>query len=190
MNRVQVFCLSVLLYGCGKEPNTGAGDVATAPVGIQEEFPDTPGLVKTIIRDQTDRIATTGFYLNGKKESSWVDYYSNSGMTRMVTSYVQDKKEGMCLEFSTSNQLVRRYFYHNDQLHGEYKEYNASMLKEERFYDKGKQEGITKIYYDGGGILEESYYKNGVREGSAKWFDKAGNVTIDYEYKNGQLVKK
>lgn len=85
---------------------------------------------------------------------------------------------------------MKRYFYHNDQLHGEYKEYNAALIKEERYYEQGKLEGIVRIYYDGGALLEEGYYKSGVREGISKWYDKAGNITIQYEYKNGQLVKK
>lgn len=80
--------------------------------------------------------------------------------------------------------------YHNDMLHGEYKEFKYTVVKEERNYQNGKLEGLTKVYYDNGKIMEEGAYKNGTRDGVSKWYDQEGNVTIEYEYKNGQLVKK
>ncbi len=191
MKRVEILFLAGLVVGCGKDSGQVNQSDAVAPLlGVQEEFKDSPGLLKTVIRDGNDKISMTGYYLRGKKESSWVEYHPNGSMIKSLSSYVQDKKEGMSLEFNTSNQLVKRCFYHNDQLHGEYKEYNAALLKEERYYEQGKLEGIVRIYYDDGALLEEGYYKAGVREGISKWYDKAGNVTIQYEYKNGQLVKK
>ena len=85
---------------------------------------------------------------------------------------------------------MKRCFYRRDLRHGEYKEFNSINVKEERSYNNGKQEGVTKIYYDNGKVMEEGLYKDGVRDGVSKWYDQNGNLSIEYEYKNGQLVKK
>jgi antitoxin component YwqK of YwqJK toxin-antitoxin module len=73
---------------------------------------------------------------------------------------------------------------------GEYREYNYTTVKEERFYKNGKLEGTVKIFYADGKLMEEGLYKNGVRDGLSKWYDQQGNLTIQYEYKDGVLVKK
>ncbi len=111
-------------------------------------------------------------------------------MVKSITSYVSGKKEGVLVEFNENGQLLRRCNYHNDLRDGEYKEYNYSTVKEERFYKNGKLEGTVKIFYADGKLMEEGLYKNGVRDGLSKWFDQQGNMTIEYEYKDGVLVKK
>lgn len=193
MRSVQLLLLAVLFYGCGKNASVEqpAGPETTRELaGIPKEFSDTPGLAKTEIRDAYDRIVTIGYLLHGKKESSWVDYSPHNGMIKTVTTYVQDKKEGLFIEFDSNNQLWRRCYFHNSKRHGEYREYSGANVKEDRNYENGKLEGVAKIFYENGKILEESYYKNGLREGVSKWYDQNGNLTIEHDYKNGQLVKK
>lgn len=94
------------------------------------------------------------------------------------------------MEFNFSNQLVRSCFYHNDLRDGEYKEFNNSNPKELRYYEKGKQQGVARLFYDDGRLMEESYYKDGLRDGICRWYDKDGKLTIQYEYKKGELIKK
>ena len=117
------------------------------PTKPKEEFSDTTGLVKTETKNTAGKITSTGNLLNGKKENSWIEYYDN-GLIRTLTTYYHDKKDGLFLEFNTNNQVVKRCFYHNDVRHGEYKEFNSVNVKEERYYENGKQGGLTKIYYN------------------------------------------
>ena len=192
MRRIHFLVLIILLFGCGKETAPAEPTATLTPdetQGIQEELPGIPGFKKVEIRDAKERIITTGYLLNGKKESSWVEYYPNDKLFKTLTTYSQGKKEGLAIEFNF-NQIVRQYFYHNDLRHGEFKEYNGTNLKEIRYYEKGKQEGLTVLYYDSGPVMEESYYKDGQRDGTSKWYDQKGKLTIEYEYKKGELVKK
>jgi antitoxin component YwqK of YwqJK toxin-antitoxin module len=163
----------------------------SAQLGIIQEYSDTPGLAKTEIRNAADRIVTTGYYLNGLKESSWVDYTPGDGIVTRITSYVRGKKEGVFLEFNPgTQQLIRHSFFHNDLLHGEYREFSGGVLKETRHYENGKLEGVSKLFYETGLVMEEGYYKHGLRDGVSKWYDQQGKMTIQYEYQNGELVKK
>lgn len=193
MRPAQLLLLAALFFECGNDTSReqkGGQETISQLVGITKEFTDTPGLTKTEIRDASDKIITTGYILNGKKESSWVDYYPHNGMIKTVTTYVQDKKEGLFIEFNASNQLLRQCSFHNDLRHGEYKEYSGANVKEDRYYENGKLEGVARIFYENGKIMEVGYYKKGLREGTSKWYDQNGSITIEYEYKGGKLVKK
>jgi antitoxin component YwqK of YwqJK toxin-antitoxin module len=159
--------------------------------GIVKQFSDMPDLATSEIRDAADQIITTGYYLNGLKENSWIDYEPATGIVSTVTNYMRGKKEGVLLVFHpVTQQLVRMSFFHNDLLDGEYREFTGTTLQEVRHYENGKLEGISKLFYDTGVLMEAGNYRNGVRDGASKWYDQKGNLTIEYEYKKGQLVEK
>jgi antitoxin component YwqK of YwqJK toxin-antitoxin module len=165
-------------------------EIAGIPAGaVQEEFADAPGLVKVTLNDNNGKVSASGLYLNNQREGSWVEYYP-TGATKSITTYIGGKKEGIALEFNDSGQLVKRSTFHLDQLDGDYREYNYTIVREERFYKNGKLEGTVKIFYPDGKVMEEGLFKNGTRDGISKWYDQQGNVTIEYEYQNGVLIKK
>ena len=188
--------IALLSIGCltscdRSSPNKNLVQGTSAQLGMVREYPDTPGLSKTEIRNASDRVVTTGYYLDGLKESSWVEYIPANGIMKTVTSYVRGKKEGVFLEFNPgTQQLVRQSFFHNDLRHGEYREFNGGILKEIGYYENGKKEGVSKLFYDTGVTMEEGYYKNGVRDGMSKWYNQEGKITMQYEYRDGQMVKK
>lgn len=159
------------------------------PEGAITSPSDKPGMVNVSMSDNTGKNVLTGIYINGKREGSWVEYYTN-GLIKSVTTYVGGLKEGLFAEFSETGQTIRRCLYHLDQREGEYREFNYSTIKEERFYKAGKLEGAVKIYYPDGKIMEEGVYLNGLRDGVSRWYDQQGNISIEYEYKDGQLIKK
>jgi len=160
------------------------------PAGaLQEEFTDSPGLTKITVNDNSGKVTASGLYMDNQREGSWVEYYP-SGLTKSIATYVNGKKEGITLEFNDNGQLSKRTNYHLDQLDGDYREFNYTTVKEERFYKNGKLEGTVKIFYPDGKVMEEGLYKNGTRDGISKWYDQQGNVTIEYEYQNGTLIKK
>lgn len=179
----------ILLVGCDTPPPSAATSEGAEPLqGVQIPYDDTPGLVKTEMRNAADGLGGIGYYQDGKKSGSWVEYDQNN-MIKSVTTYVNGKREGITLEFN-NNQIVRQYLSHNDRRHGEYVEYNGVRIREVRHYEAGKMEGVTRIYYDNGTLMEESHYANGLRDGVSKWFDQAGNLSIQYEYNKGELIKK
>ncbi len=185
-----LLCVAIFCYGCGNSTKEEKSVETTDQAASPRESADPTELEVVEEKDATGKVISSGYLLNGKKESSWV-VYSATGIIKSLTTYVHDKKEGMYLEFGdNNNQLKKKCTYHNDVRHGEYREYNYGNIKEERFYQNGKQEGTTKVYYDTGKIMEEGLYKNGLRDGVSKWYDQEGKVTIEYEYKNGELIKK
>jgi len=175
-----------LLFGCGPS-NT---DTPTEkPIGILEEFEDTPGLIRTEIVDAAGRLSTIGYYRNGKKEGTWTEYTEDERVHR-ITTYMDGKKEGLYMEFGTRNEINVRCYFHNDQRHGKYVEYAVAGIKEDRFYENGKMEGIARKFFNDGKLMEVGYFKGGLRDGISTWYDRDGNKTLEYEYRKGELVKK
>lgn len=180
-----VFFVLLLLTGCDKNTSNTKEEIP----GIKEEFPDTPGLIRTEIVDAGGNLSAIGYYLNGKKEGAWTEYTQDERVHRLTT-YVNGKKEGVYLEFNAANNVSVRCFYHNDERHGKYVEYSSTGLQEDRFYSFGKLDGVAHKYYPNGNLMEEGYYRNDKREGISKWYDREGNKTLEYEYHEGELVKK
>lgn len=183
--RIAVLAAAFLMVQCAAD--NGAPE--EEPIGIKEEFSDTPGLVRTEIVDAAGRLTTIGYHLNGKKAGAWTDYTPDERVHRLTT-YVNGKKEGIYLEFNTGNQVTVRCFYHNDVRHGKYVEYSTIAIKEERYYVNGKIDGLVRVYFNDGKLMEEGFYQDGQREGISKWYDREGNKTLEYEYHKGELVKK
>jgi antitoxin component YwqK of YwqJK toxin-antitoxin module len=186
--------LTIVGFSCTEKDSTSSinsgNEITGIPAGaIQEEFSDSPGLIKVTVNDNNGKVTASGLYRNKQREGSWVEYYP-SGLTKSITTYIDGKKEGVTLEFNDNGQLSKRTNFHLDQLDGDYREFNYTTVKEERFYKNGKLEGTVKIYYPDGKVMEEGLYKNGIRDGISKWYDQQGNVTIEYEYQNGVLIKK
>lgn len=175
----------IALAACTRQSGSGTTDEIP---GVKETFDDRAGLVKSTLRNAADQVTGVGFYLNGVKEGSWVEY-DQSTLLKSVTTYMGGKKEGLSLEFGASSQVKVQSYYHNDMRHGEYREFNGSLVKEERYYEYDKLEGIVKIFYDDGKLMEESSYQAGQRNGNATWYDRNGNPTIKYIYKDGVLIK-
>ncbi len=186
--------LTIVSFSCTEKDSASSinsgNEITGIPAGAtQEEFSDSPGLIKVTVNDNNGKVTTSGLYRNKQREGSWVEYYP-SGLTKSITTYIDGKKEGVTLEFNDNGQLSKRINFHLDQLDGDYREFNYTTVKEERFYKNGKLEGTVKIYYPDGKVMEEGLYKNGIRDGISKWYDQQGNVTIEYEYQNGVLIKK
>ncbi len=185
--------LASMFFCCDNESLTGAtssSEQLQIPAGAKTEpFPDNPELVRVTLTDGSGNVIQSGIVKGGRREGNWVEYHAG-GLVKSITPYVNGRMEGLRVELSNTGQLEKRMAYHNDKLHGDYREFRYSTLKEERSYENGKLEGTTKIYYDDGKIMEEGAYKNGTRDGVSKWYDQQGNVTIEYEYKNGELIKK
>ncbi|HWA33077.1 MAG TPA: lipoprotein [Cyclobacteriaceae bacterium] len=190
MRKILFVIVSVtILTGCGNNPSatTESTEKAAAKPSITSAT-GVPELKET--KDASGKLLSSGYLLDGMKESSWLEYYDN-GIIKTLTTYYHDKKEGVAIEFTTNGSVSKRCNYHNDLREGEYKEYNYGNVHEERTYVNGKIEGIVKVYYDTNlNVMEEGNYKNGVRDGVSKWYDQNGNLTIEYTYKNGELVKK
>jgi len=184
--------LSCSVFSCSdkKESPSFSAVAAGIPAGAEQvAYPEEPNLIKVTVRDNEGKAKASGLYRDQQRDGVWVEY-QQKGIVKSMISYHNGLKEGAAIEITENGQVAKQYNHHHDVLDGEYKEFNYSTLKEERFYINGKLEGTVKIYYPDGKVMEEGNYKNGIRDGVSKWYDKDGNLSIEYEYKEGALIKK
>ena len=193
MKKSVLFILSVLFLACENKEEFSAATVeglselpATA---VKEPYASNPDLVKVTINQVSGAKQFEGDYLNGRKHGSWTEF-SSDGLVKSVTSYIDGVRQGSYVELDNRGQLLTSAYYHDDELHGHWKQYLRTKVKEERVYVNGKLEGMVKIYYNNGNIMEEGSYANGIRDGLSRWYDEEGNVSIEYEYNAGELVEK
>ena len=88
MKKTPVTILFALLFSCGT-PTESVQDNQknqSSTPGIITEFLDTPGLSKIEIRNASDQLVSSGYRLNGKKESSWIEFSPASGMIKSSSS--------------------------------------------------------------------------------------------------------
>lgn len=191
MNKIIIFLLLTVAVACtgGSEINDGDMVPLLAPSAKIEPFDDGSGLVKVTIYGSDQGILEQGYYLNGYREGVYTKFHTN-GYVNVVTGYVHGKMEGQSVVADDRGQILERFTYHNDLLHGSYIKFNRTRLKEKKEYVKGAVEGIVELYYPNGKIMERSNYTNGTRNGISQWFDQEGNLSIEYSYNNGELVQE
>lgn len=194
ISRLGMSMTMVALLGCGSG-NSELSDpdaiveTSLVPSGASIVAYDAiEGMGKAEVRSG-DQLSMEGDTKNGLKHGSWVTY-SNTGAVESVTTYYLGKKQGVNLNFDRQGYLQNKMYYHNDELHGEFKAFKRSRLIELRNYRFGKLDGMLTKYYDNGKLLEESPYINGELDGIAKWYDQEGNLSIAYRYESGELVDK
>ncbi len=191
MKSIAIVFSIALLVSCNKQEEfnqaTLEGLASLPENAIKEPYENNPDLIRVTLEAATGN--SQGDYLNGQRTGTWTEY-SQTGMPKTITTYVDGIQQGAYFEIDDRGQLQKVAYYGNGQLNGDWKQFNHTRIKEERHYANGKIDGMVKIYYDNGKILEEGQYAKGLRNGISKWYDQEGNVTIEYEYNNGELVNK
>src|SRR3954466_9146449 len=124
MRKILFVMLSSLVLGaCGNnatQTTETPATIAVQPVAADLED-GTPVLTET--KDAAGKVLSSGYLLDGKKESSWLEYY-DTGVLKTLITYYHDRKEGIAIEFTNNGSVSKRSNYHNDVRNGEYKEYN------------------------------------------------------------------
>ena len=115
---------------------------------------------KGYYRDTSLKVQATGYYLNGRKEGVWVDFFDD-GKIFHKRSFMTDTLDGPWEEFYTNG---------------------AKYL--EGSYVKGQREGDWNLYYPDSTINHYSRYKNGVsvKEVYYDTKDKRHNAYPEYNF--------
>jgi antitoxin component YwqK of YwqJK toxin-antitoxin module len=112
------------------------------------------------LRDSINQVIAKGNYLNGLKDGVWLHRYTETDAENTPYSvfqkgkYINDKKEGKWIEYYNENKIESEFTFKNDELDGEYIEYNE--FSKRRFikqFERGKLKqliindslGINKI---------------------------------------------
>jgi len=113
----------------------------------------------------------------GKKEGVIEEYY-DSGVLKHVISVKQGRT--YIEEFSKKGSLIRKATYADDKL-----------LKEYIYDESGRRvrDGIYKSYYNNGTIKAEQRFERGKRNGITKVYDQNGKLAQTIDYKDGKVVR-
>src|SRR3954468_9937807 len=99
-----VFSLFVCACGNNAAPATELPAKTATDPALEGSQGGTPVLTET--KDATGKILSSGYMLDGKKESSWAEYY-DTGVFRTLTTYYHDKKEGIAIEFTNNGSVSK-----------------------------------------------------------------------------------
>jgi len=140
-------------------------------------------------------LMTEGFYLDQKKDSTWVNY-NEEGLVLGVESFKKDKLNGKKVIYYLEGQVETEKLnplsvanYLNDTLHGEYREYfSTGKLKQIGKYENGKIVGEWKEYYPNGSIFKVSKFKNDRLHGWITSYSKDGEEIGKTLYQNGEKL--
>ena len=140
-------------------------------------------------------LMTEGFYLDQKKDSTWVNY-NEEGLVLGVESFKKDKLNGKKVIYYLEGQIETEKLnalsvamYENDTLNGEYKEFfSTGKLKLIGNYENGKLAGEWKEYYPNGVIFKVSKYKDDRLHGWSSIYTKDGDGNGKFMYQFGEKL--
>jgi antitoxin component YwqK of YwqJK toxin-antitoxin module len=140
-------------------------------------------------------LMTEGFYLDQKKDSTWVNY-NEEGLVLAVESFKKDKLSGKKVIYYLEDQIETEKLnplsvanYKNDTLHGDYREYfSTGKLKQIGKYENGKIVGEWKEYYPNGSIFKVSKFKDDRLHGWSISYTKDGEESGKILYQNGEKL--
>lgn len=140
-------------------------------------------------------LMTEGFYLDQKKDSTWVNY-NEEGLVLGVESFKKDKLNGKKVIYYLEGQVETEKLnplsvanYLNDTLHGEYKEFfSTGKLKLTGKYQNGKYVGDWKEYYPNGILFKVTKYKDNRMHGWSTTYTKDGEESGKYLYQYGEKL--
>lgn len=147
--------------------------------------------------DSTGNIVETGFFEDGKKVGTWVNYGKESNLLgaenkrfpSQVATYKDGKLNGIFMQFNEGGQAGLIAYYQNNLLNGNWGKYQFGRASEEAEYKDGKLNGEYKVYELATGRIKTSAeYKNGIQDGYYRNYNDEGQVIAEYLYKDGKAV--
>jgi antitoxin component YwqK of YwqJK toxin-antitoxin module len=132
-------------------------------------------------------IASTGKYLNQKKEGKWKIYSANFDKYMICEEeYSADKRNGPSLKYYPNGSILERIYYLNDLRNGEWIQYYPDeSIAIKSFYNKDKLEGPYEVFFSDGKPEFSGQYKNNVRDGLWHIYDEDGSLKYEITYNNG-----
>jgi antitoxin component YwqK of YwqJK toxin-antitoxin module len=132
-----------------------------------------------------------GTMVNGKKEGIWIEgYFKNNEYYYNKINYIDNIKQGECIEYYDNGNIKEKCNYKNNKLEGECTEYweNGNIYKE-YYYLNNLIEGEYKIYYDNCDIQRKYNYLNGLKNGKYIFYYKKIFLMIVYVVMEMNILK-
>jgi antitoxin component YwqK of YwqJK toxin-antitoxin module len=191
-----LFMIVALGVSCGNNTSEIITEVATPSTPLPEMYANhniydlgNTNHIKRATEVGQDRYYESGILVNGKKEGPWVYYYHKAGTPKIVSNYENDTLNGPYTEYTDFGWVKVSANCKAGEFHGDYSEFEESVIIKKQTFVEGKLEGEAITYY-----LETEMnksrlnYKDGKQHGIATYFDKKGNAIQEYTYENGEQV--
>jgi TonB family protein len=132
-----------------------------------------------------------GYYLNGKKDSTWKEYFSDGDL--MSTYQCKSgKMSGFYREYHSGNSKILKLegVYFNDIKNGTWSEYHSNGKLSQLFvYENGIiKDGPFISYHENGKIEKLGQYKNELMSDSLKYFDENGVLRSEGKMLEGKKI--
>ena len=127
---------------------------------------------------------------DGKKEGTWVRYYSN-GQLFSVSNYKTGRKNGAWITYNNKGHLIEKGQYKNDLEEGHWiRLFENGEISYKGKFKNGKKSGSWVAFYYNGKLKYQGNYKNGTKDGYWEYFSPSGYLYEDYSgyFKNNKKV--
>ena len=115
---------------------------------------------------ENENIKSTGFYVEGRKDSLW-QWYDESGILTGAGRYTNDVEDGIWMHY-----------------------YPDGVVSDSGSYLEGMKEGVWKYYHDNGSLKYSVNYKGGKLCGEKILLSSSGDVVNIEYYEDGVLMEK
>ncbi len=131
------------------------------------------------------KIKETNSYKDGKLEGISTGYFPN-GKKKYELTYSNGERNGLSRYFYANGQLQSEAWYVNDNLYGDFIEYNEKgVVIIKSYYQDGELHGTRTWYYANGKLNDEEIYNNGWLTG-LKDYDTTGKLLYSVEFREGK----
>ena len=126
-----------------------------------------------------------GFYKDGLKDSTWVEYAPYSGKKIKLMHYSRDTLDGNYKEWKNEEITISGQYIMGKK-HGVWEKYGLDReVKESGTWDKGVKDG--QWIFSNGVYKKEGFYKQGSRDGDWVAYYKNDQIRRKWSYREGQL---
>lgn len=137
-----------------------------------------------------DQIVESGYYQNGKKDSTWLAYYP-SGQKKHEITYTLGHPKGKASFYFENGSIREKGYWDVDHWQGSYQLYHATgqIAYDWNYNEEGKRTGVQKYYHENGTLKYQGEWNNGKTTGALKVYNEEGQLISERVYADGKFNK-
>jgi antitoxin component YwqK of YwqJK toxin-antitoxin module len=149
------------------------------------------GKIKKLPGYGEDSKIEEGDYLDNKKVSTWIQYYSN-GKIKNEIPFVNNRPNGYAKMYYESGKLSEEGMWKETKWVGVYKYYyeNGNPAKEWNHDESGRRVGVQKYFHENGKVMIEGEWKDGKESGVIKEYYANGDLKSEKTFNDGGFDDK